>query len=856
MLKITNRYHENPFKPQTTNQLLGNVGDWQALTIDVEASVSYEATNNEPVIFNLPNMFSLTNGKSWRDYGFQIGDDIILRWEELQNNNGLVFNRPFTIIDIQFSDLIVSPNIISSDANTNLLPGQTVIKHLGQTIDIKKFNARFLKIGDHPFESVISNYNFLLNSNFQSASLQSVIDGEETRLQALGLESMLIGDIAIFEKLKNQSGMSVSSAELEYLSKNTDSDVTNHYIYSYRVTIIYLITALYDDKTDIESLTPPDWFLGSETLTESFDLQFRPDHNDPNVSVQLKREKYALKGNVGWFNENYNGLQHGMTVDSVEYRDTLGNLIDRLDHSKPTIISGIIRNVPDVTPIPELAYMFSLATNEENLYKNKIPSNHENLKINTWGVFKTFYADGMTSNVIPDAQGFSSDDARMDSNSFYAKVIPSTNDVEFSVELIPTTEFYNYIENRPEDERNYVFSISVASRSLVTNYSDRVSLLVDYNYFEENIEPIGEYDYVKTSWLKHNNSQFDIDLLNTDLASAWLEDAIVWRHLIAIDKTSGSILNEIECSIEVENTPNDDYLLDNVIINTSQFPIDSNNVQLINIDDSRGFLLPNNDKENYIKVQRETSLDSGNYAVYSVFYGTKVRWEYFVERFDVPQNFVNSLKENNGKFNDWDWFQEVANKLKSKIYLTFEKNGEIVKYENSTNCFNDSNGNGVLGFFELSGVQALHSIDGVDSGLNYYIGQDSVTSFDKFALPVNESVYISIIFERVDGNGWTMPISNYFAKIRIKVFEKGGIFTQNEISNIRAPRIDNPLKPISGNIGLELTVISPYKIMAKCVLDTSNLGSNEIFKISSNIQSIENIVWDDYLTLTFNDIFP
>jgi len=80
---INSRKYENIFRPQDTNidWLLGNVGVWQKLKLDVSFSVEVEFTTTNVLFIDQPNLLTLTNGKTWNEYGFSNGMEIVLEWE-------------------------------------------------------------------------------------------------------------------------------------------------------------------------------------------------------------------------------------------------------------------------------------------------------------------------------------------------------------------------------------------------------------------------------------------------------------------------------------------------------------------------------------------------------------------------------------------------------------------------------------------------------------------------------------------------------------------------------------------------------------------------------------------------------
>ena len=79
-VKIINRKYFNQFNNGAidTNWLLGNVGDWQQLLIDVEAEINFQGTSQNPLNVNyIDNSFILASGSNWGDLGFDVAMSIV-----------------------------------------------------------------------------------------------------------------------------------------------------------------------------------------------------------------------------------------------------------------------------------------------------------------------------------------------------------------------------------------------------------------------------------------------------------------------------------------------------------------------------------------------------------------------------------------------------------------------------------------------------------------------------------------------------------------------------------------------------------------------------------------------------------
>jgi hypothetical protein len=70
----TGRNYSNKYRAEIVDWLLGNVGDWQQLTLVVRFGVEKTYSQSAPLLFESGNRLVNGDGTSWNEYGFDIGD--------------------------------------------------------------------------------------------------------------------------------------------------------------------------------------------------------------------------------------------------------------------------------------------------------------------------------------------------------------------------------------------------------------------------------------------------------------------------------------------------------------------------------------------------------------------------------------------------------------------------------------------------------------------------------------------------------------------------------------------------------------------------------------------------------------
>jgi len=222
-----------------------------------------------------------------------------------------------------------------------------------------------------------------------------------------------------------------------------------------------------------------------------------PVYNDPNIRIQTDLNATAKLGNTGWFDENFNGLTNDFVVSSVVYNNQTPVIVSALDYGNTITVTAVIDNVQNLTGQTQCAFGFAWIPNEDAEFKNNEFGFYQNCKMSTGGDALTF-SDVFTVQLgnTPDPtirDGYGVDSATMNvQNVLFQKT--AANQITFSADFIPTVDFFAFMDAKDITERNYILWVSVADQNEITNKSNRVSLLLDFNQMDTFIEPIGEWD--------------------------------------------------------------------------------------------------------------------------------------------------------------------------------------------------------------------------------------------------------------------------------------------------------------------------------------------------------------------------
>ena len=679
-VQIIDRKYTHLGRPSDNNitWLLGNVGVWQKLTLTCEFEVAINFSSTNVLFMEEPNIFTLGDGSEWRDHGFEVGDSFEVKWATTDDSNTtLTYNVFGTIQSLNGSEMRSSNGTLGGGAQaSNIYPYQ------GAEI---KAHSVFIKADKQP-QGIKFQYGHLKNSESDSINLKSFIDGTATEFEIEDTHLMTIGQIRDFDFIGLQSGMSVASCKLEYVSQQSSK-------YIYNIDIIFMVSSFFDDLNNLANLVSPDVTYDKECLTDNFIVTGFPTYNNPNIKISNDPKQTKRLGNTGWFNENFNGLPNPFIVSSITYTNLSQDIVSQLDYANPILVTAVIDNIQNLSTQTRCMFGFSWTPIDEEDYKSQVQGNQyqtgyfKNVLINTGGDAVNFGDVFNVSNTIDPSirQGYSNQDARMDvQNVRFQQTGPSQ--ITFQAEFVPNSDFTTFMENKDVSERSYILWVSVADQNEITNDSDRVSLLIDQiRQLDTFIEPIGEWPGMEISFFDHTQDETSEPC---PCGNDWrIEDEVLSMIDFGIDTSQGPTIpipTGITYGVVIKRISDGyTYELDRYKVDLTQYP----NPTQFNFDDSKGFKLPSGNNKNWIKVDYYPTLDVGATKGVRGFYGFKIRWEDWLDRFGVPQEVIDDYYDNTEKANGLnnDWYHYLSNngwQLSFVVYIDASLNGQSVRYEN------------------------------------------------------------------------------------------------------------------------------------------------------------------------------
>jgi hypothetical protein len=820
-VKIINEKYQSIFRPLDNNitWVLGNVGVWQKLTLTCEFEVAINFSTTNALFMEEPNVFTLTDGSSWTENGFEVGDSIEVKWTVTNTSTGVSNvntipsggGPPVLITEIDGSIMRTDTTTLGLGAlQSNIYPAQ---------FGDDKIHSVFIR-ADKQIQSIEFQPAMVTNFDADSGNLISFIDGTETRFIAEDTDLLTFGDVIPMTFLGNQSGMSIASCNLTYVAKQATK-------YIYEIDMVFMISSFFEDETTFEdNISPPQTFDAS-SLTMLYSVTGFTTTNNPNIQIQNDIKATKQLGNTGWFDENFNGLPNNFTLSSVQYFNSTGTQVTQLDYRNTVKVRAVIDGVANLTGATKCAYGFMWIPTEESDYKQLPDQFYKNTKVNTGGNAATFADVFPVTNVIDVTlrNGYSSDGAQMNTQNVRFQQTGATQ-ITFEADFIPNAAFSTFMESRDETERNYILWVSVADQNDITNKSDRVSLKLDYNTLDTYIEPIGAFDGMNIGFLDHTQDETDTpSICGNDIR---IEDDLLAKIEFQVDTAVSDTIpipTGLKYGILLQRDSDGyTYELDSYSIDLTQYPDPSQ----YSFSASRGFKLGDGNNKNFVKAEYYPALDSGTKLGVLGLYGFKVRWEDWIARNNVPTDvrnvFYDASLKSNGLSNDWYRYLSVSGwSLHFYVYTDALLAGEQVRYVNQKNLvFQDYDANADV----LTTFTYKRESDGsVLSG-----GTDPISGLPLGVILDNELVRLEVEYERLVGT-WA-SVNDVYALNTIEVDEGAGQFEYRQLSSIWLPENDNPLLPLTGATLLDLVLVSPTVVRATCLIDPSKLIQANRYKIT------------------------
>ncbi len=612
MVEITSIRFADEYLGTSNPFLFGSIFDKQIAT--VLFNVHWESLGVTVTFDHTNNTITRSDGKSWLDAGFIIGDTFaIVGTGYYAADDGI-----FTIADL-------SASVIT-------------------TVESIPYSASFSNVDFHgttPINALDFYFNLIENSS--PINYVSLTDNNTLQKRTAAKSVWSTGDIislnpaTISQAWDNKIGINPPTVTKTSISGYKQVFSLTHEFFVAPFFLSGQQNNVASTLAGIPSL--PDYFNTNKCLKYVCQIDGRFSTNDPNVCHTSKNGPFVFStGNTGFFNEKGNAQPPEYSMQSITLTDASGNPLTRLNADKDCNVSVVLNSATaqfSTSPATILAVGIIYAPLQDSEYKNTPTDIVYNYK----------YDRKLITNVSAAVNG---ERFGGDLQSLIAISTTPTNGGQITVSFKVSLSAFmkNFITSKPDTDRNYLIYITPQAGT------DHEGLFLDRNAI---ICAFDNYDIVTEDPELLNFTQ---DILfyeypNTTSCAftdykGWIQDGVLSKTQFQILK--GAILKDIDVKIQAYNSGT------GAAFDLESFPINfagqySSQNEIVNPTSiSRGFKLSSTDPRNLVTFSRNGAIDSPTYFGYELDYGNKLRYETWR---DVPL-FDQAFTANHSE--DWSLY--------------------------------------------------------------------------------------------------------------------------------------------------------------------------------------------------------
>jgi hypothetical protein len=762
--------------------LTGNIGDAIKIKVNFYFENTNVSTSDNSVIFAPTNINTLDNSDLIQCEnnefisGLKVGDLIVISsmgdgYDGTYTVTQLIDANTFRVDDTFTSATKTSGNIINGTNNKGL-----------------RYYYNFVENGN----SFVS----LTDPNEINLFTTNVLDYDDTvtvlNLSATGGKTAQIGTATI-QAIGEDNGR-----------------ILYELIHNTFITPLHLANQLNDTENGIR----PSYFKGGSTLNYICQIDLCRNLLDVN---NFETVQSSVIGNIGWFNENFNGLESNYSISSLAYDNT----INALDLNVNTVVSVRIT-------CNDASFTTSTKVNLGFIY---LPENETDYQENNRLLNDNFCFDSKvvtTNNTNVNGSNFST--GKQVIKTVKSTLVDASNiDILFTIELGST---YKTIINE-SDFKNYLLFVGVENYTLDADSKDRVNVLCDVNKFTIELADIELVKNEGTFFIEHMYDTRSFGVSTLDIQPV---DDVVCNSEFYIDFTDlendNILIKSVTPSLRLKKSGQADVILESNAINVdnSQIIVDGlYNIQNINYAQGREFKIPIDEIRKNITFSRNINNDSGNKRYYSLNYPFMMRWEYWKQLLmaTYSKDFFANLQDFQGYNHNWTRLANVSGwSFIYQIDFVIERLG-VLYNQTFTKSITSKD------FDANTDWTTTIVSSGLENG-----GVKLIKGY--------EQTEITATFEKVSGD--IPDVSAVAIVLWIETYESGGITDIRRISSLH----DNDSQSWFVENLVDITSPSSGVFVGTCNIDNTKLPTNNKYTIYARIYEIT--VVEDTVRVTNDDI--
>ena len=547
----------------------------------------------------------------------------------------------------------------------------------------------------------------------------------------------------------------------------------------------------------LDTDTIPPLLQGGNALKYALQFELRKTLND---TTTIKNEVFnSVTGSTGWFGENFNGFNNLFEVASVSFEDAItADPLDAVSRSAETKVTILVSKIGGVMT----------ASYNAGVYISLLPQNTTEYVGTETDLSENFLYGSLTVS-----GGTGSNAGTGVINNITTSIVGDDLQIEAEIEYTTAQKL------RLTSDSEYLLWVQVEDNSLVAGNSDRTPLIADRNNYAEGALIEGLAEITSLNYLTHNKT-LNVDTGQVNLTEAWNEDGLLIDATLRLETTKEAFATDLTFSLVVENTVSGEtFDLDSFTVGLENSVITAGNIQQIQVDTTRGYVLKEGDQFNLVRI--EIGAFSSPWQEYSIAFAQKIRWQDWIRNPDVFAFFFDDTQPNNNQ------------NFKSSNYSNILNGDYEIKLRVTGNLTGlDDLGRSGIGFLDYLGGNISVFDYGVPSGEDFdgtfeLLDPDTLASTGQKILTNKDTLF------RARYTTSNPVLDNLYG---IHSIQKTGALADDveQLSSIREPGTNPILKPLAGEQLLMLS-IDAGDVISECLIDHTRLEEGVNYDLTARI---------------------
>lgn len=705
---------------------------------------------------NTLNVIEFVGTGNWIQEGFVVGQDITISYTP---SSGTPSTLSTSIIAINGGEIIIADDFLNPTTGDPLT--------LNALLPDNSTNTSFITIEqDAPS---IQGVELKLN-HFQGAniSLNSLIDGEQNRFENHAVPSSPSAALPLTQ-LNKKSGGYIDTPTI------TVGD-GNDYILDFNVVLPY---GLFDQAINPQTSL----YNGANTFNLGYEIKVIP--NVLNLATYFS-EQNEIQGNLGAFDEVFNGGQDNFTLEGTTWQDAIGNTLSALDYGQTCTFTTSLNNV--VSDIDFSRVVINLwHVPVDLLYQNRNFNYFEDVMMNSFDLIAS------SSNTSEPLTVTLNSGSTVECTNIISNVSVSglggAMSISFDVDFDANSIAY-FDEN--QSTLSYFLSVHVQEDGEDIETAKRVNKLLDYGYLIKTPEQGGEFSIGSSEFRDINNNITDV---STDSIT---EDTLRYNQTFTSNSNNADLdVLSIESCVVAYNTVTgakfdlDDrfvFTFDGQQSNGARILVNNPSIYTRNY---QTFLQGTFNQNRTVELDYQSSL--GVVHTYELNYSFQNLWRYWELLQNANNDFLSNSQPQNGLNKDWEHYQ--LGDWEIKVETIYNVDSGLQYYYREDLVINDYKSNpditADIVLYSESGVVATSLIAGQTMKLRVSMNRDNATVWDL------ENVWSEITHEGFESSPRPMVVS----------FTDGLTNNAFEGINNNVQRVENSLDNADATLYAEINVV-------------------------------------------------